>query len=360
MKLGRIAGIDISVHATFLLLLAWVGVGHYLHRHRVSDAVEGVTFIVALFGIVVLHELGHALVARRYGIRTREIMLLPIGGVAQMERMPDQPRQELLIALAGPAVNLALAAALYLIVAPEAAVWRALGEVGGDFLPKLLGVNVTLALFNLIPAFPMDGGRILRALLAARMDRVRATAVAARIGQGLAVLFAVVGFFANPVLVFIAIFVWMGATAEAGVVQLTSVLGGVPVSRAMITEFHTLAPGDTLRQAAARFLDGFQQDFPVVEAGQVVGMLTRAGLAKGLQQHGADGTVGAAMSTQFATADPSEMLDAVFQRLEASGSLVAPVVRDHELVGLLTAENVGELLMIRSALRDGAATMERR
>jgi Zn-dependent protease len=352
-KLGRIAGVDISVHATFLLLLAWVGVGHYLHRGRVGDVVDGVGFVVALFGIVVLHELAHALVARRYGIRTREILLLPIGGVAQMERMPEQPRQELLIALAGPALNLALAAALSLVVAPGTAAWRDLGEIGGDLLPKLMWVNVTLAVFNLIPAFPMDGGRILRAALAVSMDRVRATAIAAQVGQGLAVLFAVVGFFANPVLVFIAVFVWMGAGAEARAVQVTAVLGGVPVSQAMVTAFDTLAPGETLRQAAARFLDGFQQDFPVVEAGRVVGMLTRAGLAQGLQQHGADGPVGAAMSAQFVTAEPSEMLDAVIQRLEASRSLVAAVVRDDLLVGLLTADNVGELLMVRSALRDG-------
>jgi Zn-dependent protease/CBS domain-containing protein len=349
-KLGRIAGVDISVHATFLLLLAWIGIGHYLHRGRAGDVVAGLGFVVALFGIVVLHELAHALVARRYGIRTREIMLLPIGGVAQMERMPEQPRQELLIALAGPAVNLVLAGALYVVLGAPATVWPDPGDVGGELLPKLVWLNVTLALFNLVPAFPMDGGRILRALLSVSMDRVRATAMAARIGQGIAVLFAMVGIFGNPVLVFIAIFVWMGAAAEARVVQMTFVLAGVTVSQAMVTEFHTLAPTDTLRAAGARFLDGFQQEFPVVEAGRVVGMLTRAGLARGLQQHGGDGTVEAAMSAEFVSAEPSERLDAVVQRLEASGSLAAVVVRDEAIVGLLTAENVGELLMIRAAL----------
>src|SRR4030095_15685223 len=177
-KLGRVAGIDVYMHGTFLILLPLVGVSHSLQRHSLADAGTGVVFILALFAIIVLHELGHALTARHYGIRTRDVTLLPIGGVARLERMPDDdPRQELLVALAGPAVNVALAALLIGVVTPTA--WDDVQWVGGDFLSKLVWVNVTLPVFNLIPASPMDGGRALPALLAMRMDYVRATQIAA-------------------------------------------------------------------------------------------------------------------------------------------------------------------------------------
>jgi Zn-dependent protease len=219
-RLGRIAGIDVYMHGTFLVLLAWVALSHYLEHHRIVDAVSGVLFILALFGIVVLHELGHALTARHYGIRTRDITLLPIGGVARLDRMPDDPKQELVVAFAGPVVNVVLAAALFLLM-PSTTSPTILGElqqIGDGIVAKLAWVNVGLAAFNLIPAFPMDGGRVLRALLALRMDYVRATNVAAEVGRGLALMFGLVGLFANPLLIFIALFVWAGATAEAGMV----------------------------------------------------------------------------------------------------------------------------------------------
>jgi Zn-dependent protease/CBS domain-containing protein len=352
-KLGRVAGIDVYMHGTFLILLAWVGMSHYLQRHRLADAGAGIVFILALFAIIVLHELGHALTARRFGIRTRDITLLPIGGVARLERMPDDPKQELLVALAGPAVNVVLAALLFGVVTPTA--WHEVRWVGGDFLWKLMWVNVTLAVFNLIPAFPMDGGRALRAVLAMRMDYVRATQIAAHIGQGVALVFGLIGLFSNPFLVFVALFVWMGAAAEASMTQMKSALGGLPVSRVMITHFETLTATDTLQRAFAHVLAGFQHDFPVVEAGRVVGVLTRANLMKGLTQKGAAAPVAAAMTSHFDSVEPAEMLEGAVQRLQASGCPALPVVRDGVLVGMLTMENVGEFLMIQSALRGGEA-----
>ena len=351
-RIGRVAGIDLYLHATFLILLGWVGISHYLPRHSWEDAWAGIIFIVALFAIVVLHELGHALAARRYGIRTRDITLLPIGGVARLERMPEDPKQELLVALAGPAVNVALAMILLAILVPAAA-WPALGSVqlvGGHFLAKLLWVNVALAVFNLIPAFPMDGGRVLRALLAMRMDYVRATHIAASVGQGLALVFGFIGLFWNPFLVFIALFVWMGAAGEASMVQMKSALGGIPISRALITDFRTLSPRDSLQAAVEHVLAGFQQDFPVVQDGRLVGVLTRAALLAALTQKGQGSLVGEAMEEKFETADPAEMLESVFGRLQTCGCHSLPVVKGGNLVGILTMENIGEFMMIQSAL----------
>ena len=283
-RIGRIAGINVYVHFTFLLLLAWVILEHYQAHGDLAEAMSGLVFTLALFGIVVLHELGHALAARRYGIRTRDITLLPIGGVARMERMPEDPRQELVVALAGPAVNVVLAAGIYLVLAlgqgpsPVGGVLR----VGGGFLDQLFWVNVSLALFNLLPAFPMDGGRVLRALLAMRLDYVRATQVAASVGQAMALLFAFLGLFYNPFLIFIAFFVWLAAAQEASLVQMRSALGGIPVMRAMITDFRTLRPDDPLARAVEYVQAGFQQDFPVVEDGRLVGVLRRNDLTAAL------------------------------------------------------------------------------
>ena len=365
-KLGRVAGIDVYMHGTFLILLAWVAISHYLERHRITDAGAGIVFILALFAIVVLHELGHALTARHYGIRTRDITLLPIGGVARLERTPDDPKQELLVAFAGPLVNVALAAVLFLL-APSATSPTTLGEIqriGGGFLGKLAWVNVSLAAFNLLPAFPLDGGRVLRAVLAMRMDYVRATDVAARVGHALALMLGLAGLFGNPLLIFIALFVWVGATSEAGMVQLKSVLGRIPVKQVMITRFETLVPGDTLQRAMDHVLAGFQHDFPVLEAGRVVGVLTRADLLRGLSEKGGDASVAAAMTPRFETVQSSEMLDGAFQRLQGSACPALPVLQGEQLVGVLTPDNVGEFLAIRSALHadgqgDGHGTRRR-
>ena len=352
-RIGKIAGIDLYVHFTFLLLLGWVGFQSYEARRPLASVAIGVTYILVLFGIIVLHELGHALAARRYGIPTRDITLLPIGGVARLERMPDDPKQELVVALAGPAVNVVLAASLFagLSIAGELLNWNVLRAPGATFMNQLMWVNILLAVFNMIPAFPMDGGRVLRALLAMKMDYVRATSLAASIGQGLAVLFALAGLFYNPMLIFIALFVWLGAEAEAKQVALGSVLSGIPVQNAMVTRFAVLRPEQTIADAVAIAQGGFQHDFPVMEGEQLVGLVPRHLLMEALEKNALEVPVGQVMLREFETADPHEMLDGVKELLGAEDVDVVPVVRNGALQGLVTPESLGRYLLLRKALR---------
>lgn len=359
-KIATIAGIGVYVHATFLLILAWVAFASYQREQTGEAVLRGIVYLLAVFFIVVLHELGHALTARRFNIPTRDITLYPIGGVARLERMPDKPLQEFLVAIAGPAVNGVLALLLGVLIAllysPAALEFNLVDRlwfVPANFLLFLLMVNVFLAGFNLLPAFPMDGGRVLRSLLAMRLDYVQATQIAATIGQGMAFLFGVFGLFTgNPFLLLIAVFVWMGASAESGMVQIRGALGGIPVNRAMIREYHTLSPQDPLERAVEHILAGFQQDFPVVEDGRLVGVLTRSDLLSALAREGRDGNVGDAMQRQFETANPYEMLDNVFGRLQNCNCRSFPVVNGGQVVGMITTENVGEFMMVQSALQE--------
>jgi Zn-dependent protease len=351
-KIGTFAGISVYVHTTFLMLIAWVAFAHWQTGHSVSAAVQGVAFVLALFGCVVLHEFGHALTAKRFGIKTRDITLLPIGGLARLERMPDDPRQELWVALAGPAVNVVIAVVLFLVlqVTGTFAPLSTLSVTSGSFLERLMIVNVFLVAFNMLPAFPMDGGRVLRALLAIRMDYTRATQLAANIGQGMALAFGLIGLFTNPFLMFIALFVWIGAGQEAAMTQMKSALGGIPLERAMITDFRTLVPNDSLARAVELLLSGAQQDFPVVDAGAVVGILTRGGLLTALARQEQRAPVGQVMRRDFLVADASDMLDITFQRLQGHECHTIPVVRRGDLVGLVTMDNVGEFLSVQAAL----------
>ena len=231
-KLARIAGIDVYVHATFFMVIAWIALVYWNQNGTVVAVIDGVGYILTLFACVVLHEFGHALTAARYGIRTRDITLLPIGGVARLERMPEVPVQELWVALAGPAVNVVIALLLFVWLQASGN-WESADRVGvatGGFLERIMLANVYLVGFNLLPAFPMDGGRALRALLATRMEYTRATSRAALVGQGMAIVFAFIGLQGNPILIFIALFVWIGAGQEASMTQMKSALAGIPLA----------------------------------------------------------------------------------------------------------------------------------
>ena len=360
LKLGEFAGIRVQVHFTFAFFMAWIVLSGLIEGKSRQVVLANAAFMLGLFGCVLLHELGHALTAKRYGIRTKDITLLPIGGVARLERMPDDPRQELWVALAGPAVNVAIAAALWvwLEVTRGGPNLAGIDLTSGTFLERILLVNISLVVFNMLPAFPMDGGRVVRALLATRMEYTRATQIAANLGQSMALLFGLVGFLFNPMLMFVALFVWIGAAQEASMVQMKSALGGIPVSAAMMTTFETVAPGDSLDQVTQLILSGSQQDFPVIDSDHVVGVITRDGLIKALAQKDRP-LVRDVMHRDIALADASDMLETAFQRLQECECHTLPVLRNQRLVGLLTAENLGEFLMIRTAL-DGRKAAEPR
>ena len=353
LKIGRFAGIDVYMHTTFLLLISWVALMHWRQGQSITAALAGVAFILVVFLCVVLHEFGHALTARRYGIPTRDITLLPIGGVARLERMPTDPLQELWVALAGPAVNVVIAAILFIWLKFSASFepMQTLTITTGPFLERIMAVNIFLVAFNLIPAFPMDGGRVLRAVLAARKDYARATQIAASIGQGIAIFFGVVGLFYNPLLLFIALFVWIGAAQEAGLSQIQSAIGGIPVQQAMLTDFRTLSKNDSLDRAIELTLTGSQKDFPVVDNGRIEGILTQTDLLKALSARDRRQLVTSAMQRNFATVDSLEMLETAFNKLKDCNCHTLPVTFNSELVGLLTMDNLGEYMRIQAAMK---------
>ncbi len=352
LKLGSIGGIGVYLHWTFGLLIAWIFLAHLGAGQTTGQAVVGVAFILALFACVVMHEFGHALVAKHCGVRTRDITLLPIGGVARMERIPDKAMQEFWVSVAGPAVNALIAGILFIVLAlfDHWQPVRTLEGLEGGFVEQLMWVNLFIGAFNLLPAFPMDGGRVLRSLLATRMGRRRATVIAANIGQVMAILLGVVGFFYNPVLIFIAVFVYLGAQAEMDYVETQSALEGLHVRDAMMTRFRTLAAGDSVGTAVEELLAGAQQDFPVLEDGQVLGILRRNDLVKALTDGRQTATVADVMYRECIPVDESDVLMMTLESMGNNQNSSVPVLGRGRFVGLLTLENISELLMVNAAL----------
>jgi len=355
-NIGTFGGTQLRVHVTFALLLLWI----WFVQYRIGGAAEawqGVIFIIAVFVCVVLHEFGHILAARRYGIRTPDITLLPIGGLARLERMPDKPGQELVIAIAGPLVNVVIAVLIYAVLGYSVGLEH-IAEIENpraDFFVRLAGVNIFLVVFNLIPAFPMDGGRVLRALLATRIPWARATQIAATVGQGLAFAFGFFGLLYNPLLIFIAIFVYLAAAAEAQTAQIREVASSVLVGDVMITNFATLPRTANIDQAIDTLLATTQHEFPVVDAGgKFEGLLTRDDMIRALREGGPDTPVVSAMRTDVPTTHPRKSLQGSLQSMmDANVPAIAVLTDGGRLIGLMTHENLGEMLMVRSAQPEG-------
>lgn len=352
-RIGTLLGVPIRVHVTFLFLLVWFGA---MSSESGRGYLDGVVFLLALFGCVVLHELGHATMARRYGVKTSEIVLYPIGGIARLERIPSG-KAELLIAIAGPLVNLVLAAMIWggLQFAQVSGPGSAEEMVGGPLAWKLLTANLTLFVFNLIPAFPMDGGRILRASLSLALGQERATVIASRVGQGLAIVFALLAVYPpplKPMLLLIALFVFLGAGQEEAYQRGRAAVRGLVARDAMVTQFATLAPQDSLGRAAELLLATHQHDFPVVDLwGRVAGLLPRTTLIAALAEHGRDAAVLEAMEREVATVRPESSLDDVLSGLQGRPAAPVLVVGDKGLEGMITLENLGELIEVSRSLK---------
>jgi stage IV sporulation protein FB len=359
IPLLRVGGTEIRMHLTFLILLAWIAIDGYVFGGGTAAALDATLFIIAVFACVVLHELGHALAARRYGIATPDITLLPIGGLARLSRMPDDPAQEIVIAIAGPLVNVAIALVLVALGARIDLTGTFTASGVTDFLTRLATVNVYLVLFNLIPAFPMDGGRVLRALLAFPLGRQRATTIAARIGQALAFVFGFLGLMAgNAILVFIAIFVFIAASAEAGEATLRAVARRVRVENAMVRVFETLSPSSTVDDAANLLIRTTQHEFPVVDgAGRLRGFLGRDDLIRALKATGPQTPVLDVMRREVPVVHVGQPLDlAVRLMQEHNAPEIGVVDAEGRLVGYVDRENLAEFIMIEGAeARPGAA-----
>jgi Zn-dependent protease/predicted transcriptional regulator len=349
-SLGRIAGIPIRMHLTLLILLAWIAGSYMFAGAGWTATALGLFLVLTIFVIIVVHELGHALVARHFGIATRDIMLLPIGGIASLERMPDNPRQELAVAIVGPLINLAIAGALWIGIAATGGTLRITEAttLGGALATQLLWINVGLAVFNLLPAFPMDGGRVLRSILAMRMSRERATDIAAKLGKGFAVVIGIFGLFYNPWLILIAFVVWTGASQEAALVQIKSVITGVPVSAAMLRRVESVTPEQPLEDAAALLLSGGLDQLPVLDHGRPVGIITRSDVATALAHAGPDATVATAPQHEVVLVTPGDSLDLVLDKLRQKPDAVA-LVLDHGMpVGVLTSDHLAAYVALHA------------
>lgn len=357
-SIGRVLGIQVRIHVTFFLLLIWIA-AMYAKLGGLPAAIFGVIFICLIFLCVLLHEFGHALAARRYGIDTPDITLLPIGGVARLRRMPDKPMQELVVAIAGPMVNVVIAAVLLAVLAAtdslgDLADATTLEDPRSNLVAKVALINIILVVFNMVPAFPMDGGRVLRALLATSMPHVKATQIAATVGQSLAILFGFLGLLAfNPILILIAVFIFIGAGQEASAGRMRDLSRNVSVREAMVTKFTSLDENASLNDAINALLSTSQHEFPVLDdQGSVVGVLTRNDMISALKQQGPDSPISAAMRTGIPTISDADSFENAFRLMQECECPALPVLdHNNQLVGLITTENVGELIMVRSVLR---------
>ena len=352
-QIGRIAGIKILIHWTFLLLLGFIVFTEMRKGSDTTAIVANIGFVLALFLCVMLHELGHSLAAKRYGIKTKHITLLPIGGVASLERIPEDPMQELWVALAGPLVNVLIALLLLPFVGFTGLFFEE--SVGNltttrGFLYSLFRVNIILVLFNAIPAFPMDGGRVLRALLAMQLGRIRATSIASALGRIIAIGFVFFGLLTNPFLVLIGIFVYFGAQTENVVVQQLDLLKDYTVRDAMMTNFVTLAPTDTVKDAADKLLAGSDQDLIVIDNDQAIGVMTRMMIIDSLRGSKLTTSVVDVMNRSFDTVQINDRLTDVYAHAQQKHSAFYPVLEKSQFRGVIDMNNINEFVAIRATL----------
>ncbi|HUU20054.1 MAG TPA: site-2 protease family protein [Sedimentisphaerales bacterium] len=352
INIGKIFGINFRIHITFFLLLIFI-FASVLDQRGLGNAIYATLFICSIFACVLIHEIGHSLIARRFGKQAKSITLLPIGGMAIMEEMPEKPSQEIAMSIVGPFINLVIAGVLYLFVGK----WTGIGvpnlypDSARTFFAGLIGANIMLAVFNLIPAFPMDGGRVLRGILATQMDYVRATSAAVHIGQALAMFFIFFGIFYNLWLALIGLFLYIGAGSEKQHVVLRSFLHQVPASEAMTTEYRSVRPDEPLSRVFEHFHHGCQDDFPVIGESGIEGILTRDRILASIHEKGLDVPVSDVMDRDFTLVAPTMPLDDVYKKLLASQKTAVIVADKGEVKGMICLDSISRYLMIKAALK---------
>ncbi|WP_178988322.1 site-2 protease family protein [Winogradskyella schleiferi] len=355
LNLGSISGIKIKIHWTFFLLIAWIVFYELKHGGNTKSILFNIAFVFAVFLCVVLHELGHALTAKRFGVKTEKITLLPIGGMASFNKIPESPKQELYIVIAGPLVNVAIAILLYFSIpfkdlfnqnfTDAYDVFASLSFQ--NFLFFLLIVNVGLALFNMIPAFPMDGGRLLRALLALKMDRSKATQIAASFGQFIAVVFLLIGLLYKPLLILIALFIFLGAYGENHMVQQLTLLKGHTVEEAMLLDITTFRPKDSIDCVVNKIISGTEINFTVVEDGIVKGILIHKAI---IENSNKNVLVEDIMDTTFKTVQNTDDLKSIYHLIYNEKQVIVPVINENRLIGAIDAINLNEYILLQSKL----------
>jgi Zn-dependent protease/CBS domain-containing protein len=362
-KLGTIAGIGIFIHWTFTLLIAFIIFINYKNGQNSIQIAWSVLFILCIFITILLHELGHALTAKRYNIKTKDITLLPIGGIARLERLPENPAEELVVAIAGPIVNFVLAFITQLFItipqnSEELLVLLSSGINAHTFFLNFYIVNLTLGVFNLIPAFPMDGGRVLRALLAFRLDRNTATIIAARIGQLIALCFIFIGIISNPILILIGLFVIFSAQVETESVEFKNLLEGYTVRDVVMKEYQTIGADEKVKKAIAILLESEHRKFLVIQNGGLVGTLNKNQIIKALSEKGEEEFIYNVMDKSLAYIDINTPLEKVIEKVYEKKASVLIVNEKDKLAGILDADNLSEFILINSIKAKQSQTNE--
>lgn len=355
IRLGNIAGIGVFIHWTFSLLILFIIYSGYKQGNNASQMMWSVLFVLSIFGTVFLHELGHALAAKRYGIKTKDITLLPIGGLARLEKMPEKPLEEIVVAIAGPAVNitLALITGIFLHFSGITLTMKELQTSvnAENFFLYFFVVNIWLSLFNLIPAFPMDGGRVLRALLSFKLKRHVATDVAARIGQFMALVFVFVGFKSNPFLILIGIFIFLGAQGESQMVKTNFLLQGIRAKDFIITRFEKLDINEPVQTAVNLLLNSQSKVFLITENNLPIGSLSRDEIIKALAEKKENDPVGDVMNKNLLFVGPEKPVEELMSVMQSEGSGLVIVQNENQFLGIIDRDNLLELIMIRSVRR---------
>ncbi|MDU8885690.1 site-2 protease family protein [Yeosuana sp. MJ-SS3] len=355
LNLGSASGIKFKIHWTFLFLILWIIFDELKRGGNAKSILFNVLFVLAVFFCVVLHELGHALAAKRFGIKTQKITLLPIGGMASLDRIPESPKQELFVVIAGPLINILIALILYLIIPIQELLHLNFTETFEvlssftfqNFLFYLFIVNVGLVIFNIIPAFPMDGGRILRALLAMKLNRLKATQIASSIGQFIAVIFLLVGLLYNPFLIFIALFIFLGAYGENQLVHHLELLKGHTVEEAMIISMTTFKPEDSIDLVVNKIISGTETNFVVVEDHKIKGILYHKNI---INNSNKNVLVKDVMETNFKTVQSTDNLNEVYTIIFSKKNSFLPVLKDEKLLGVIDATNLNEYILLQARL----------